>query len=359
MKYKDWLKSWLENYVKIASKHRTYMNYSECVANHIEPNLGKYDINELTPFEIQRFITKLTESGNLKTREGLSPSTVNEIITIIQNSLETAYIVGKLKEYPAHSIKRPNKILKSLAALTKNCLTDFEIEKVVCDYLIKNTNYEINNTYNQNAATVLVKNKGQCSGIARAVKYIFDYFDIECLKIDGTAGEAGTYGPHSWNIVKIDGEYYHLDVTCMIGANMSKSQPFRYAYLNYSDTQIATNHTWERDKYPKCNVDSPIKTTQTKTTSTSTYANGSQSTGRVTPDKTIYSYGEFKREIGVVYDNNGTRLFFLSKIPVKDSQELIDTLLKEAINEARVRNIGVSVNISSINSDITVSIERK
>lgn len=107
MKYKDWLKSWLENYVKIASKHRTYMNYSECVANHIEPNLGKYDINELTPFEIQRFITKLTESGNLKTREGLSPSTVNEIITIIQNSLETAYIVGKLKEYPAHSIKRP------------------------------------------------------------------------------------------------------------------------------------------------------------------------------------------------------------------------------------------------------------
>lgn len=268
---------------------------------------------------------------------------------------ESIFSKGEILQYRFEM----NKILKSLAALTKNCLTDFEIEKVVCDYLIKNTNYEINNTYNQNAATVLVKNKGQCSGIARAVKYIFDYFDIECLKIDGTAGEAGTYGPHSWNIVKIDGEYYHLDVTCMIGANMSKSQPFRYAYLNYSDTQIATNHTWERDKYPKCNVDSPIKTTQTTTANTSAYANSSQSTGRVTPDKTIYSYGEFKREIGAVYDNNGTRLFFLSKIPAKDSQELIDTLLKEAINEARVRNIGVSVNISSINSDITVSIERK
>ncbi len=107
MKYKDWLKNWLENYVKVSSKHRTYMNYSECVANHIVPNLGDYELNDLTPFEMQRFVTKLTESGNLKTGSGLSSSTVNGIITIIKSSLETAYVVGELKEYPAHSIKRP------------------------------------------------------------------------------------------------------------------------------------------------------------------------------------------------------------------------------------------------------------
>lgn len=90
MKYKDWLKKWLENYVKVSSKYRTYMNYSEYVKNHIVPNLGDYEISDLTPFEIQRLVTRLTESGNLKTGCGLSSSTVNGIITIIQSSLETA-----------------------------------------------------------------------------------------------------------------------------------------------------------------------------------------------------------------------------------------------------------------------------
>lgn len=90
MKYNDWLTDWLENYVKIASKQRTYERYSEMVNVHILPELGYREINELTSFELQRFITELLSNGNKNTGKGLSSSAGNSIITVLQSSLAVA-----------------------------------------------------------------------------------------------------------------------------------------------------------------------------------------------------------------------------------------------------------------------------
>ncbi len=247
-----------------------------------------------------------------------------------------------------------DKIVKNLSISTSKLSDEIEIEKLVCDYILKNTTYEINNTYNQNAATVLIKGKGQCSGISKAVKFIFDYLDIECIIVDGTAKDStsGRVGPHNWNIVNINGDYYHLDVTFMIGANMSKRQPFNYRYLNYSDSQISIDHQWDKSKYPQCNkgATSPV---HPATYSSSTTQNNSPS--NVT-QKSISSYFEFKREIGRVFDKRESKFCFVSKIPSKDAQDLLDTLLKEAMDEAKNRNIGFSINITVQGDDVTVDI---
>ena len=66
--------------------------------------------------------------------------------------------------------------------------------------------------FNQNAGTCLVQNKAQCSGIARAIKYLCDYIGLWCIVITGDIDDKATHtvGPHAWNIVRIDGKYYHL-----------------------------------------------------------------------------------------------------------------------------------------------------
>lgn len=107
MKYKEWLISWLENYVQPSSKQRTFARYSEIVNQHIIPKLGETEITELTPFALQCFVTELLNSGNLKNNKGLSPNSVNSIITVIQNSLRTAYGLGYVDIYIADRIKRP------------------------------------------------------------------------------------------------------------------------------------------------------------------------------------------------------------------------------------------------------------
>lgn len=107
MKYKNWLNVWVEHSVKPMTKVRTYERYKEIVNGHIVPRLGEYELNDLTPLLLQRFITELLQSGNLVTGNGLSSSTVSTIITVLQNSLKSAVFFGELNNYEADKIKRP------------------------------------------------------------------------------------------------------------------------------------------------------------------------------------------------------------------------------------------------------------
>lgn len=107
MQYKEWLNEWLQCYVKPSSKQKTYIRYSEIVSQHIIRSLGNYEMNELTPLILQRFTTELLQSGNLKTGKGLSANSVNGIITVIQNSLKVACVIGQISDYMADKIKRP------------------------------------------------------------------------------------------------------------------------------------------------------------------------------------------------------------------------------------------------------------
>lgn len=118
MKYKEWLEEWLDNYIKPTAKERTYTRYYEIVHQHISPHLGEYELNDLTPIVIQKFVTHLLQCGNLKTGAGLSPNSVNSIITVIQGSLETANRIGLSDEYTADKIKRPKITEKQVSCFT-------------------------------------------------------------------------------------------------------------------------------------------------------------------------------------------------------------------------------------------------
>jgi len=119
LKYKDWLTDWLENIVKPTAKMRTYARYSELINRHIILKIGEYEINDLSPLLLQRFVTDLLQNGNLVTGNGLSPSTVNSIVTILQNSLKSAYVFGKADEYKAERIKRPKSNETEVVSFTK------------------------------------------------------------------------------------------------------------------------------------------------------------------------------------------------------------------------------------------------
>ena len=107
MKYKYWLNEWLKLYVKPTAKVRTYERYRELTV-HIIRNVGEYEIKELTPIILQKFVTEIMKNGNLKIGKELSPSTVNAIISVVQNSLKTAFTIGLSDAYFADIIKRPN-----------------------------------------------------------------------------------------------------------------------------------------------------------------------------------------------------------------------------------------------------------
>lgn len=107
MKYGMWLDEWFRNYIQPSSKIKTCERYSEIIEKHLKVKLGEYELDELTPLVLQRYVTGLMQSGNIVTGKGLAANSVNGIITVIQNSLKLAYTLGELKEYTADKIKRP------------------------------------------------------------------------------------------------------------------------------------------------------------------------------------------------------------------------------------------------------------
>lgn len=126
-----------------------------------------------------------------------------------------------------------------------------DLEKRICSYLVQNTNYEIDAIHNQNAAAALYFHRAQCSGIAKAVKFLMDRASLWCIVVAGDAKQFATQETaHAWNIVRINGKYFHLDVTSMIGSNGNLN-----AFFNYSDEAMTETHNWNRGEVPQC-VDS-------------------------------------------------------------------------------------------------------
>ena len=107
MKYIDWLIQWLENYIRPSVKMRTYERYMLIIQQHIKDKIGGIELDDLSPLILQQFITSLLQSGNKKTGKGLSANSVNAVISVIQSSLKTAYLLGLAKEYTADKLKRP------------------------------------------------------------------------------------------------------------------------------------------------------------------------------------------------------------------------------------------------------------
>ena len=130
-----------------------------------------------------------------------------------------------------------------------------EEEKVilVAEYIVANTTYQIDNTYNQNAASALCYGRAQCSGVSAACKLLLDWAGVECIYVRGEGDDgSGAYGPHAWNIVRIGTKYYNIDVTFMLGANKDKKMPLKKIFLFYDDNKFGKDHKWDRTTVPQC-----------------------------------------------------------------------------------------------------------
>lgn len=119
MKYKDWLVEWLNNYIKISVKHRTFSEYSSIVFAHIIPALGEYELDELTSQKLQKFVSDLLQNGNLKNGGGLSSGSVNLILGVLKKSLNSAVDFGIAEKSFADKIIRPKMQEKHVECFSK------------------------------------------------------------------------------------------------------------------------------------------------------------------------------------------------------------------------------------------------
>lgn len=89
-----------------------------------------------------------------------------------------------------------------------------ELEKVTYIYkwIINNTTYNEYSSFNQTIYSVLINRNSVCTGYAKTAQYLLSILGIESELVFGKFhADMSDGGRHGWNIVKIDGDWYHVD----------------------------------------------------------------------------------------------------------------------------------------------------
>jgi len=116
--------------------------------------------------------------------------------------------------------------------------SDYDRLKYIHDWLVNNTTYTQNGSLSESEADgPVVYGKALCEGYSKAFMYMAQEMGYECVCIAGTSGG----GPHMWNMVKLGGSWYHVDVTW--DDPVSSSGPIlRHNYFLVSDSTIRADH---------------------------------------------------------------------------------------------------------------------
>ena len=126
------------------------------------------------------------------------------------------------------------------------------------DYLVNHAVYQLpeSGTEAQKAEAysligALINKRCVCSGFAKAYQYLCEKAHIPCLFVAGTATDRfGVRHPHAWNMISIEGKWYHVDTTFDL---MEGIQYNSKAYFLLSDREILFNHSYEDGyTYPSC-----------------------------------------------------------------------------------------------------------
>ena len=128
---------------------------------------------------------------------------------------------------------------KAIVATFPKDISELELEKIIYQYVIDNMEFEVMNR----PASAFAYH-----GITDGVGVCGDYAELFCMLARHSGIEAYTCGSetHAWNVVKIDGKYYHCDT-------LWDEPEDEWIYFNVSKEYILTipDHTYDTKKFPE------------------------------------------------------------------------------------------------------------
>lgn len=167
---------------------------------------------------------------------------------IIEVELKYGRELSELQEMRSVLRDRIDEISKSISQ-EKNAASALEACNLLarrCTYdptgFMRSDDTEQERGLGSTAYGAIVEGNADSLGIALAYAALCRAVGIECLVVNGSMDEED----HSWNIIKIEGRYYHVDVSAW-----SSSSSTGDSFMK-SDSQIQDRYDWDRDSYPVC-----------------------------------------------------------------------------------------------------------
>jgi hypothetical protein len=134
--------------------------------------------------------------------------------------------------------KRLNSAVNAVISAIPSDLSEFAREEYLFNYISSHCTYDstaLQRSENWQPFSVcgpLVNGKAVCEGYSRAMQLLAGYAGINCTLVYGKHNGEG----HMWNEIRIDGNWYHLDLTWCDNSMLI------YNYFNVTDSVIKKSH---------------------------------------------------------------------------------------------------------------------
>lgn len=130
--------------------------------------------------------------------------------------------------------------IKSVVDAAKSQFSDYAKLKYIHDWIVNNTDYTLTGpAYKSEADGAVVYGKALCEGYSKTFMYMAQELGFDCICVVGNANDSA----HMWNMVKLDGSWYHVDVTFDDPIMSNGSKMLSHDYFLLSTYQIRSTHT--------------------------------------------------------------------------------------------------------------------
>lgn len=156
------------------------------------------------------------------------------------------YTTRAQEEYVNQEVER------IISEIINNQMNDDQKVKVIHDYITTHIQYD-ETLAMYTAYSALHDGKTVCNGYVQLAYKLLNYAGIETQIVKGLLNVNGQTKDHTWNLVKINNLWYHLDVTLNDTAPGSANGNIAYGYYNLSDAEIKLTHQFISSDYPQAN----------------------------------------------------------------------------------------------------------
>ena len=144
---------------------------------------------------------------------------------------------AKIRDHQKALASRVDKLARPAMNMTAS-----EKERYIHDFICQNVRYDkLKKPYSHEIIGPLGQGVGVCEGIAKSVKILCDALGLWCIIAVSEANpDQGVKYRHAWNILKLDGQYVHLDAT--FDNSLGHNGVIRYDYFNLDDKRLFRDH---------------------------------------------------------------------------------------------------------------------
>ncbi len=155
--------------------------------------------------------------------------------------------VSRLSAEQARAYSKAQQIVAEAKAAHRD---DYGLALALHDRIVINSSYRESVSDGNHVCGILLHGSGLCESYAGTYYLLARMAGLDCRYVIGFTKETR----HAWNIVRLNGQWTHVDCTYDDPLPDLRDKPLRH-YFGMNDATIAQSHRWERGNYPACTSD--------------------------------------------------------------------------------------------------------